>query len=436
MTVNQADLLITHGLIVTCDPSGKIIDYGFVAVRDGRLIAVESGEPQDWTADRVIDAKGGLVLPGLINAHTHLPMTLFRGLADDLPLEPWLNEHIFPAEAKLNAELVAVGAELACAELIRGGVTTACDMYLWADQVAGAVDRSGLRGCLGEVLYDFPSPHYGDIDSGFDFTADLIDHYKDHPRISILVMPHALYTCSPDLLRRAWDLAADRGVDVHTHLSETVVENRSVEEAYGRRPVDHLDDLGLLTGNLLGAHMVHLTDGEIDLLAQRGVRAAHCPESNMKLASGVARLGRMTAAGMTVGLGSDGTASNNDLSILGEMRSCALIHKVDRMDPTAAPAEEVLALATRRGAAAVGLGDLIGSLEPGKEADLIIVDSDAPHLQPVYNPVSHLIYAALPSDVTHTIVRGRVLMADRELQTIDWPAIRARVGEAAAKIKN
>ena len=377
MTINQADLLIINGLIVTCGPTGKIIDSGFVAVRDGRLAAVESGDPQGWAADQIIDARGGLVLPGLINAHTHLPMTLFRGLADDLPLEPWLNEHIFPAEAKLNAELVAVGAELACAELIRGGVTTACDMYLWADQVAETFDRTGLRGCLGEVLYDFPSPHYGDIDSGFDFTADLIDQYKDHPRISIMVMPHALYTCSPDLLRRAWDLAADRGIDVHTHLSETVIENQSVEKAHGRRPVDHLDNLGLLTDNLLGAHLVHLTDREIDLLAQRGVRAAHCPESNMKLASGVARLAEMTAAGMTIGLGSDGTASNNDLSILGEMRSCALIHKADRLDPTAAPAEDVLALATLQGAAAVGLGDSIGSLEPGKEADLIIIDLDS-----------------------------------------------------------
>lgn len=436
MTDSRVDLMVTGGLVLTRDDSGHSYADGVVIIDQGRIKAVGPASlAADYQADQTIDSAGGLILPGLINSHTHAAMTLFRGLADDLPLMDWLEGHIFPAEAKLTPELIEIGTRLAAAEMIMSGTTCLVDMYLWEDTVAQELDRAGLRALVGEVLYDFPSPHYGDLDSGFAFTEDFIAHYRDHDRISVAVMPHALYTCAPDLLKRAWELADRTGVGVHTHLAESLGEEQMVQEAHGKRPVDHLAALDLLTPNLLAAHGVHLSDADLELLAQGGVSVAHCPESNLKLASGVARLTDLLTAGVPVGLGTDGAASNNDLSLIGEMRSCALIHKATDLDPTAAPAEAVLSLTTDRAAEAIGLGSEIGSLVAGKRADLIIVGTDRPHLTPLYNPVSHLVYAALPSDVTHTVVGGRVLMADRQLTTIDLDRLRADVTRAAKIIR-
>ncbi len=435
MAIEKADLIVKGGLVLTMDAAGARYEDGVVVVKDGLIAAVGPASlAEDYQAETTLEADGGLILPGLINCHTHAAMTLFRGLADDLPLMEWLEGHIFPAEAKLEPELIEVGTRLAAAEMIASGVTCLTDMYLWEDVVAQVLDEAGLRALVGEVLYDFPSPHYGELDSGFEFTRDLIAHYQDHDRISVMVMPHALYTCAPSLLERAWKLADETGAGLHIHLAESPGEEAMVAEAHGVRLVEHLDNLGLLTPNLLAAHGVHFTDAEIELLAERGVSVAHCPESNMKLASGVARLPELLKAGVKVGLGTDGAASNNDLSLIGEMRSCALIHKAVRMDPTVAPAEEVLKLATIDAARAIGLADSIGSLEPGKQADLIVIDTRAPHLTPLYNPVSHLVYAALPSDVRHTVVAGKVLMADRELTTIEFNKLRGDVAQAAKKI--
>ena len=432
MAGEKVDLIVRDGLVLTLDQEGRKIEAGAVAVKDGRILALGPEEElRGYEAAEVLEAKGGLIMPGLINCHTHAAMTLFRGMADDLPLMDWLQNHIFPAEAKLCPEFIETGTTLACAEMIRGGVTTFVDMYLWEDTVAQATDRAGLRALVGEVLYDFPSPHYGELDSGFDFTADLIAQYKDHPRISVMIMPHALYTCSPSLLKKAWALSEEKGAGLHIHLSESAFETKQVEDAYGRRPVEHMESLGLLSDRVLVAHAVDLNSEEISILAEQGVRAAHCPESNMKLASGVARLPEMLAAGIPVGLGTDGAASNNDLSMLGEMRSCALIHKVTEMDPTAAPAPQVLALATGAAAHAVGLGSETGSLEVGKKADIIVLDLDRPHMVPLFSPESHLAYTALPSDVRHTVVDGRVLMADRELKTIDLDRLKKDVAKAS-----
>ncbi len=428
----KVDLIVRGGTVLTLDGESRKIESGAVAVAGGRILALgPEDELRDYEPRETLDARGGLIMPGLINCHTHTPMSLFRGMADDLPLMEWLQEHIFPAEANLCPDFIETGTVLACAEMIRGGVTTFVDMYLWEDTVARAVDRAGMRALLGEVLYDFPSPHYGDLDSGFAFTADFIAQYKDHPRISVMIMPHALYTCSPSLLERAWSMSEEKGAGLHIHLSESAFETSQVREAYGFRPVAHLENLGLLSDRVLVAHAVDLDDGEIDLLAERGVRVAHCPESNMKLASGVARLPEMLSSGIPVGLGTDGAASNNDLSMLGEMRSCALVHKVTKMDPTVAPAPVVLALATGAAAEAVGLGSEIGSLEVGKKADLIVLDLDRPHMVPLFSPESHLVYAALPSDVRHTVVDGRVLMADRELKTLDLAELKDSVVRAS-----
>ncbi len=426
------ELRITNGTILTMDSRGSIIPGGEILIEDGRITYC-GPQGQGQEAVPSLDARGGLILPGLINGHTHAAMTLLRGMADDLPLDTWLNQHIFPTERRLTAEAVYWGTLLACAEMIRNGITSFCDMYLFAPQVARAADAAGMRAVVGEVIYDFPSPSYGELERGLELTRELIQSYRDHPRIRGAVMPHALYTCSPSLLERAGDICRELGADMNLHLAETAGETAEVKERYGRRPLDHLEDLGLLNRWLWVDHAVDLEPGEIERLAEAGVRVAHCPESNMKLASGVADLPAMLRAGVAVGLATDGCASNNDLDLWGEMDSCAKIHKAARLDPTAAPAPEVLALATSRGARAFGRDDL-GRLEPGCLADVIVIDTNQPHLTPMYNPYSHLVYAVRGSDVIHTVCQGRVLMEDRRLTTLDQAEILARARELGASL--
>ena len=428
------ELCISGGTILTMDEAGSIIDDGMLLIQGPRI--AYCGPRQAVNApgshERIeLDARGGLVLPGLINRQTHAAMTLMRGMADDLPLDKWLTEHIFPAETKLSGDAVYWGTMLACAEMIRNGVTSFCDMYLFERETAKAADAAGLRAVVGEVIYDFPSSSYGELENGFAVTQELIAAYAGHPRIKAAIMPHALYTCSPPLLERAAGLAQKTGADINIHLSETKHETAQVVERYGKRPLDHLQSLGLLNRSLWVDHAVDLNNDEIVRLAEAGVRVAHCPESNMKLASGVAPLMEMLAAEVKLGLGTDGCASNNDLDLFGEMDSCAKIHKAVSLDPTVAPAETVCALATRMGAEAFGHQDL-GVLAEGMLADVIVLDTNQPHLTPMYNPYSHLVYAAKGSDVIHTICHGEVLMADREIRTMDLAEVMARAKEQAA----
>jgi 5-methylthioadenosine/S-adenosylhomocysteine deaminase len=427
------ELLIHNGTVITMDPSATIRPRGYVIVRDGRIAAVASGDPPAFGGQR-LDAEGGLILPGLVNTHTHAAMTLFRGLADDLPLMQWLENYIFPVEGRMDPDFVYTGARLACAEMIRGGVTCFCDMYPFAHEVARAARDCGLRAVVGEVLYDFPSPNYGPIEAGFAYTRELIETWRGDPLVSVAVQPHAPYTCRPELLREADRIARHYGVPLVMHLAETENETRQIQARYGVRPVGHLDRLGLLHANLVADHAVWLTADEIALLAERGVRVAHCAESNMKLASGVAPLPELLAAGVTVGLGTDGCASNNDLDLFGEMDTVAKLHKVQRLDPTVADAATVLRLATIEGARVLGMADRTGSLEPGKRADLIVVDTRQPHLTPLYNPVSHLVYAARGADVRHTVIDGRLVMRDRRLLTIDLPSLLDQARAKAALV--
>ncbi len=426
------ELRIANGTLITMDSRGSVIPGGELLIEDGRIAYCGPQRPEPEQVP-TLNARGGLILPGLINGHTHAAMTLLRGMADDLPLDTWLNEHIFPTERRLTGEAVYWGTLLACAEMIRNGITSFCDMYLFAPQVARAADTAGMRAVVGEVIYDFPSPSYGELERGLELTRELIQTYRDHPRIRGAVMPHALYTCSPSLLEQAGAICQELGADMNLHLAETPGETAEVERRYGRRPLDHLQDLGLLNERLWVDHAVDLQPGEIERLAAAGVRVAHCPESNMKLASGVADLPAMLRAGVAVGLATDGCASNNDLDLWGEMDSCAKIHKATHLDPTAAPAPEVLALATSRGARAFGREDL-GRLEPGCLADVIVIDTDQPHLTPMYNPYSHLVYAVRGSDVIHTVCQGRVLMEDRRLTTLDQTEILARARELGASL--
>jgi len=429
-----ADLIVKGEVVLTMDDQGRIIDHGAVAIKGSLLVAV--GPMDEVLAEhgegaRILETPKGLVMPGLVNAHTHVSMTCMRGLADDLPLMTWLNEHIFPAEAKLNGEMVYWGALLGCAEMIMSGTTCFCDMYLFEQEVARAVDRAGMRAVLGEVLYDFPSPNYGPPQEGLKFTERLIEEYRGHGLIDIAVEPHALYTCSPELLIACRDLALKHRAPLVTHLSENRDEVNTIRERYGTTPVRHLENLGVLSSNLIADHCVVLDDEEIGLLAQRGVRVVTNPESNMKLASGVAPVVKLLAAGVPVALGTDGPASNNNLDIFGEMDTAAKLHKVINLDPTVMKAETVLHMATRGGAEVLGLTGRTGFLAPGQAADLIVVDLDQPHLTPFYNPASHLVYAAGGRDVVHSVVGGKILMENRCLTTLDLAEIYGRLARIA-----
>jgi 5-methylthioadenosine/S-adenosylhomocysteine deaminase len=430
-------LLVKAAWVLSLNPAHKIFAPGAVAIKGAHIVAVG---PQDeiaarFAAARVLDYPQGLILPGLINAHTHAAMALFRGLADDLPLEEWLNSHIFPAEKHLDYQFVYWGTKLAVAEMLLSGTTTFCDMYLFTDAVAQAVVDTGIRAVVGEVLYDFPSPNYGKPDNGLRFTEDLCRTYQGHPRVRVAVEPHAVYTCSPDLLEKSKALADAHNTRWIIHLSETAREVADCLEHYGDTPVGHLHRLGLLADNTVADHAVALTDRDMELLAASAAGVAHCPESNMKLASGMAPVADLLARGVPVGLGTDGCASNNNLDMLGELDTAAKLAKVRGLDPTALPAREALALATRQGARVLGLEGETGMLAPGLKADLVVIDLDQPHLTPVYDPYSHLVYAATGADVQTVIVEGRILVEDRQILAFDVAETLARARELGRKVK-
>jgi 5-methylthioadenosine/S-adenosylhomocysteine deaminase len=435
MTDTPVDILIRNGQVLTLNPHQEIIADGAVAIQGDHIAAVgESAAMDPQQALKVIDARRGIVMPGLVNTHTHAAMTLFRGLADDLPLMNWLNDHIFPAEATLDHRKVYCGALLACAEMIMSGTTTFCDMYLFEDAVARAAQQAGMRAVVGEVLFDFPSPHYGPIEEGFIYTEKLLEAYDGDPLVTVAVEPHSPYLCAPAVLTRAFDLAQRHRVPMVIHLSETAGEVATLRQRYGLTPVAHLEALGVLAPTVLACHCVALTAEDIQRLKRYDVKISHNPESNMKLASGIAPVPQLLAAGVCVGLGSDGAASNNNLDLFLEMDTAAKLHKVQRLDPTVLDANTVLRMATIDGARALGLSDRIGSIEPGKKADLIVIDTRRPHLVPMYHPASQLVYAAKGSDVNTVIINGRVVMEDGRIQTFDAEQAMADVNRIAALI--
>lgn len=429
MSDYSADLLILNGTVITMDRDDTVIENGAVAIKGENIVAVgKAGELCACKVSKEIDARGGIIMPGLINTHTHASMTIFRGLADDLPLMSWLNDHIFPAESKLNPEKVYDGALLACAEMILSGTTCFCDMYLFEDNVAQAAKDAGLRAVVGEVLYDFPSPNYGSLEKGFEYTEMLVEKYKDDPLINIAVEPHSTYLCAPGLLEKASLLAQKNDLLLVIHVSETKSEVSEIKKKYGLTPVGFLANLGVLSPNLLACHCVHLTEDDIALLKKYDVKVAHNPESNMKLASGIAPVPELLKAGVCVGIGTDGCASNNNLDIFHEMSMAAKLGKVNKLDPAVMDAKSVLRMATIDGARALGLSDITGSLEPGKKADIIVLDTHRPHLTPMYNPVSHLVYAVRRSDVLTSVINGRLIMEERKLLSFD-------ISKAAWKVK-
>lgn len=435
MKPNSADILVINGTLLTLDANHTEISDGAVAVSQDTITAVGSIDDfSDWSVSRVVDARGGIIMPGLINTHTHAAMTCFRGLADDLQLMNWLNDHIFPAEAKLDDQKVYLGTLLACAEMIMSGTTCFCDMYLFEDAVARAAKEAGMRAVVGEVLYDFDSPNYGPIENGFAYTQKLIDTWHADPLVNIAVEPHSTYLCAPELLKRAFKLARSYSLPLVIHLAESKSEVEQIINRYGRTPVEHLAELGILAPNVLACHCVELTENDIRLLQRFDVKVAHNAESNMKLASGVAPIPKLLTKGICVGLGTDGCASNNNLDLFLEMDTVAKLHKAQTLDPTAMDALTVLKMATIQAARALGLDQLVGSLEVGKKADLIIIDTDKPHLTPMYSPVSQLVYAAMGSDVSTSIINGTVVMENGEVKTMDLRKVMDDVNKIAKEI--
>ncbi|MDX1631977.1 MAG: amidohydrolase [Thermoanaerobaculia bacterium] len=429
--------LVTGGTVLTMDSAGTVIEDGAVAVSGSSILAVGSSEELEhrFPEARRLDASGRIVMPGLINTHTHVPMTLFRGVADDLTLMEFLHENIFPAEAKwVDEEFVRVGTRLACLELLRGGITTFVDMYYFEDAIAEEASRCGLRAVVGETLIDFPAPDHATWTEAVAYTEQFLDRWTNHPLIVPAVAPHAPYTVSGAHLREAHELATRHGAPLLIHLSESSSEIEEIREEHGTGSVEYREELGVLDDRVVAAHMVKPQEGEIELLAGAGVGVAHCPESNMKTAAGVSPVPDLLAGGVAVGLGTDGPASNNDLSLWGEMDMAAKLHKLIRSDPTVLPAETVVELATRGGAEAIDLDHLVGSLEPGKRADLITVRTDAYHQIPVYDPYSVLVYTTKTTDVDHVIVNGELVAAAGEVLTVDEGAVRADVEEYRQKI--
>ncbi|MDX2044392.1 MAG: amidohydrolase [Acidobacteriota bacterium] len=427
-SVNSVDLLITGGTVVTMDGERRIFDNGFVAIRGERIVAVGDAAQlaaKNYQAKQTIDARGKIVLPGLVNAHGHVPMTLFRGIADDLNLQDWLTKFIFPAEAKnVTREFVVAGTQLGLAEMIRGGITTYADMYYFEDAIAEETKRAGMRGVLGETVIDFPVADNKTWPEAMAYCERFLNRWKGDSLITAAIAPHAPYTVSTEHLNEVRALAERLDAPILTHLAEAPTETEFIAKTYNTRPALYLERINFLSPRVLAAHVVHVNDEEIAILKRREVGVAHCPQSNMKLASGTAPVPAMLKAGLRLGLGTDGAASNHDLSLWEEVDSAAKLHKLISGDPTAVPAQDVLAMATIGGARALHLEKEIGSLEAGKRADVILVDLNALHLTPIYNPLSHLVYATKASDVSDTIVNGRVLMRNRRLLTLNEDAIK------------
>lgn len=437
--MKEVDKLISGGRILAMDEKGTLIKNGAIAIEGENIIAIGTKEEieNQYTSRDIIYAENSLVMPGLVNCHTHAPMTYFRGLADDLELTDWLNNYIFPAEARfVNKDFSYLGSLLACAEMIKSGTTTFCDMYIFEDDVARAAKSAGMRCLVGEVLFDFPSPNVKTPEDGLKYTEKLIEKWANDPLVNIIVEPHSLYTCSENLLRASKKIADRYGVRIATHYLETKFEREQLIEKHGKIPTSFLKDIGYLDERFIAFHCVWMDEEDIRMFADHGCRAVHNPESNMKLASGVAPISKMMASGVTVGLGTDGCASNNNLDMFQEMDTAAKLHKVVQLDPTVMDANTVVRMATCNGARVLGMDKLVGSLKSGMKADIIIINLNKPHLTPLYNEYSHIVYAFNGADVDTVLINGKVVMKNRKLLTIDENDIMATIEVTALKIKN
>ncbi|PMP68334.1 MAG: amidohydrolase [Thermodesulfobacterium geofontis] len=409
--------------------------HGFLVIDRDKIIDLGSKEEilPKYPNSEVIDLGNKIIFPGLVNAHTHVPMSIFRGIAEDLPLMVWLKEYIFPIEAKLREEWVYWGTKLSLIEMIKSGIAIFCDMYLFEKEVIRAVEESGLKALVGEGIFDFPSPSYGPLERGFELTEELLKNFEKHPQIKIAVSPHTLYTCSPETVKRCIKLSEKYNAKLHIHLCETKEEIEEVKKRYGKRPVEILKELGGINENLIAVHCVKLNFEEIELMAKLSAKIVHCPESNLKLGSGIAPLTEMLRAGIKVGLGTDGPASNNDLDIFSEMRTASLIQKGIKEDPTVIKSEDVLKMATFWGAEILGFSES-GKLLPGYKADLAVLDLSHYSLQPDYNPLALLVYSAKNGFVSDLMIEGKWIMRDYKILTINEEEVIEKVKKIKKEI--
>jgi 5-methylthioadenosine/S-adenosylhomocysteine deaminase len=434
----EVALIVTDGIVVTMDATRRVLESGAVAIDGTDIVGVDTAAAiaKQFRGRETITAAGQIVLPGLINTHTHAPMVLYRGLADDLALTEWLNKYIFPAEAKtVSPEFVRAGTRLAALEMIQSGTTTFADMYYFEEEIAKETRAAGLRGVLGQTIIQFPVADARTPADGLARAEAFIKAFKGDPLVTPAVAPHAMYTLDGPTLKASRELSMRYGVPTLIHLAETRDEVQVAQERFKSSPVAYLDGLGFFGPGVLAAHAVWVSDSEVAILKARGIGISHNPESNMKLASGTAPVPAYLRADLPVGLGTDGAASNNDLDMFEAMRIASLLHKLQTVDPRAVSAQAALEMATIRGARALGMEKAIGSLEAGKKADLIVVDATGPRFTPMYDPVSHLVYVAHGDDVKTTIVNGQVLMKDRVMTTLDQAAILAEATSWASKIK-
>ncbi len=438
MDTSNWDTLVVGGTILTMEPGSEPIPDGAIAIADGRIAAVGLAEDllEHAPTGQVVNAGGCLILPGLVNTHCHLAMTLLRGLADDLPLMDWLENHIWPAEkTHMNREAVRLGTELAVAEQLLAGVTTTTDMYFFGNEVAAVLAEAGMRGVIAESLIDFATPRCKTPEEMMEKQRELAQEYRDHPLITPSVAAHAPYTVSAANLVKEAELAEELGTTLQIHLSESRWEVEKLMEEKGRSPVAYLADLGVLSERTVAAHCVHVSPEDIETLVEFEVGVAHNPVSNLKLASGVAPIPAMVEAGVKVGLGTDGAASNNTLDLLRDTQLASLLHKGVFGDPTVLPARSMIEMATIGGAGVLGLETEIGTLTEGKVADLVCFSVDGPHATPVFDPWSHLVYAARSSDVRHVLVQGKLVVGNRHLNTMDQERIESEARDFAQQLK-
>ncbi|MBE7434900.1 MAG: amidohydrolase family protein [Anaerolineales bacterium] len=436
------DTLFTNAVVLTMDEFLTQYDPGAVAVRGDSIVAVgpEADLKKEYSAKEVIDCGGKILMPGLVNAHTHVPMTLIRGLADDLRLDVWLMGYMLPVERQfVSPEFVRLGTLIACAEQIRSGVTTFNDMYFFEDDIAQATADAGMRAVCGESIMKYPAPDAPSYDDSLAYAREFIRKWKGHPLIVPAIAPHAPYSTTPEIIRACVDLATEFDVPLHIHISETAFEVENMRKEQGMPVIPYVKKLGLFEAKVIAAHCVHIDTGEIRTLQHANAGVSHNPSSNLKLASGFAPVAKMLADGLNVGIGTDGPASNNDLDMFEEVRLASFVAKAASNDPTVLPAAATLTMATRLGAQALHLGEITGSLEIGKRADMIVVDTGPLHNTPRFkrdpqNAYAQLVYAAKSTDVTDVMVNGKWLMRDRQLLTINEKELIAQARELAVKI--
>ncbi|HCL81066.1 MAG TPA: S-adenosylhomocysteine deaminase [Nitrospiraceae bacterium] len=435
--MQPVDYIIRGDYVITMNEKLDVIRNGSVAVKGEKIIDIGGSDAilKKYSSGNVIEGRDRIVMPGLINTHTHAAMVYFRGLADDMPLKDWLEKHIWPAENRwLSPEFVFDGTKLACLEMLRGGVTAYNDMYFFGGSVAASTKEIGMRAVIGAGIVDFPTKTGNSADDYIENAERFINDWKGDDLITPCIAPHSAYACSPETLKKIKKTAERLDVPLSIHLAETEWEVGEITSRYGKRPVEHLDAVGFLDKNVMAAHCVRVEDGEIEILARKNVGVSHCIESNLKLASGIAPVPKMLSSGIKVSFGTDGAASNNDLSILSEMSTAAKVHKAIAGNSTVIDARTAVLMATKWGADALGLGGVIGSLEEGKQADIISIDFKKPHLTPMYDVYSHIVYSAMASDVEAVMVNGRLLVNSGKLTSADEGEILQKAVEWGKKI--